>query len=412
MAEALVDRLEAVQVDQGQGERLGASFGARDLLPQAGLEGGVVEAAGERVQRGRTPGGGVLVRVAAGAAGQLRERAQQLHVARRPRVRGHVQHLQHAVRGAAAVQRDRDRAADRIAPGRLGGLVGLLAVGRGGLGRVVGQGAGRQPGPAARPFRAEGLPRAGLAHRVQVSVLVGEQRQHDVRAQRETDLVAERAHHLLPLEAGVQQVGGPGDRRLLGGVALSFHAQPGSLQRVAHAVGDGLQEGHLGGVEVLVVGPGHAHHRPAAGVPPERRERQASRAQPQQVLARVHLRPGGVQRRQGGGVREHRGRGVGLAAQPGGAHQLGTRPGRLGGEDERDLGLVGLAQLGGHHLAQLGLGPGRVDQGDDLGPPRRLDEAAEDRLVDAGGAFSQKRRPRAHDCGLLSLLAPSPPPRG
>jgi hypothetical protein len=44
-------------------------------------------------------------------------------------------------------------------------------------------------------------------------------------------------------------------------------------------------------------------------------------------------------------------------------------------QDERDLGLEGLTELGGEKLAQLGLRGGGVDNCDDLRSPGRLDEA-------------------------------------
>ena len=44
-------------------------------------------------------------------------------------------------------------------------------------------------------------------------------------------------------------------------------------------------------------------------------------------------------------------------------------------QDERNLGLEGLTELGGEKLAQLGFGSGGVDNRDDLRSPGRLDEA-------------------------------------
>src|SRR5581483_8806938 len=53
VAVALVHRLEVVQVEQDERERLAPTLRARDLLAQAGLEGGMVKAARERIGRRR-----------------------------------------------------------------------------------------------------------------------------------------------------------------------------------------------------------------------------------------------------------------------------------------------------------------------------------------------------------------------
>ena len=70
-------------------------------------------------------------------------------------------------------------------------------------------------------------------------------------------------------------------------------------------------------------------------------------------------------------------------------------------QDERDLGLEGLTELGGEKLAQLGFRSGGVDNRDDLRSPGRLDEAPK-QLVPAVNPMNRMQRRRGYSCGLLS----------
>src|SRR4029453_12703223 len=75
-------------------------------------------------------------------------------------------------------------------------------------------------------------------------------------------------------------------------------------------------------------------------------------------------------------------------------------------KDERNLGFERLAKLCCEELAQLGFRTGEVDDRDDLGPPRSLNEAPK-QLVAAVKALSRVQRRRGYSFGLLSHRGPA-----
>ena len=112
VAVLLVDLLEVVEVDQHERGRLGgAAGGALDLAPELLVQRGVVEAAGERVGLRRAGEVGVGAGVAAGDAGQLRERLQHREVLGADAVRALPADAEHAAQLAVPAERHRERRA-------------------------------------------------------------------------------------------------------------------------------------------------------------------------------------------------------------------------------------------------------------------------------------------------------------
>src|SRR6266511_1133847 len=83
MAEDVVDRLEPIEVEQGERQRLAAVLADGDQLGEALLEGVSVETAREPVDLGRLAQLSVALRVGAGEPAELGKPLQQLNVAAR-----------------------------------------------------------------------------------------------------------------------------------------------------------------------------------------------------------------------------------------------------------------------------------------------------------------------------------------
>ena len=150
---------------------------------------------------------------------------------------------------------------------------------------------------------------------------------------------------------------------------IALFGEAKALQRVLDARCDRLEQGRLRLVEALVVETRHADDaaRTASG---ERRADDSPCAEKAQVAAVITTRRLEV------GIEEtllETGRRF-LRAQPVGAYDAGASV--LGaGEHEGDLGLEGLAQLGGDKLAELRLGLGPVHDRHDLRTAGSLYEA-------------------------------------
>src|SRR4051794_8261855 len=151
---------------------------------------------------------------------------------------------------------------------------------------------------------------------------------------------------------------------------------------------------------------------PGGGPPPGGSAPRPPRAPPPRgatptAAGRGRARPGwaGVSRPPRAG-RGAGGAGAGVAARV-------ALAGVGGGDgDERPLGVERLAQLVGRRLRHVAIGARGVDDGDDLRPPRRLDEPADHRRVVLGLRASRSRRPRWHGCDPLWRRGCEPPLRG
>ena len=107
---ALVDLLELVEVEHHHREALVGARAALDLQPQAFVERGVVETAGQRVGAGGEGEAGRGAGVAARRGGEVAEGLQQAHLLPRRGVRALEPHRQHAAQRAVPVHRYRHHA--------------------------------------------------------------------------------------------------------------------------------------------------------------------------------------------------------------------------------------------------------------------------------------------------------------
>ena len=184
---------------------------------------------------------------------------------------------------------------------------------------------------------------------------------------------------------------------LAGKEGIALLPEANAFQRMADALHDRLEQGDFSLVEALVVEACDADH---AAIDLSGKRRQNELTDPDRegiVMVQMYLlRPKGVRT---AFVLEQVCTLVGREAV--GANECANASAVRLRQDERDLGLEGLAELGGEKLAQLGFRSGAVDNRDDLRSPSRLDEAPK-QLVPAVNPTNRMQRRRGYSCDLLS----------
>ena len=210
----------------------------------------------------------------------------------------------------------------------------------------------------------------------------------------EKDAVGDVAEH----QSSLPPLLGFASRRMLAGKeGIALLPEANAFQRMADALHDRLEQGDFPLVEALVVETCNADH---AAIDLSGKRRQDELTDPdREGIVKVQmylLRPQGART---AFVFEQVCSLVGRETV--GAHECANASAVGFRQDERDLGLEGLAELGGEKLAQLGLGSGGVDNRDDLRSPGRLDEAPK-QLVPAVNPMNRMQRRRGYSCGLLS----------